>query len=95
MIICNEQTHSATKKFLTEKLDLVKQGIFADSGRDNLPATMTIEDDAVYASEENVPLLTGIWRKVFRGRKSRKKQFDKDTIVDAEVFEHSFHCISL
>jgi hypothetical protein len=81
LIVCNEQTHEETKAFLMEKLELVKRGRYGEFSRSNTDSRAALMQE-VETEEDIAPsMLTSICRKLF----PKKRKFDKDTIVDAEV----------
>lgn len=59
---------------------MVKQGLYTDANsvRAESETQVVIEDEL----NETVPLVAGVWRKIWRPRK--KPRFDKDILVDAE-----------
>ncbi|KAJ3221416.1 hypothetical protein HK099_003538 [Clydaea vesicula] len=80
MIVCNETTHHETKKFLMDKLELVKYGT---TNLDSIPDTKINYNDSIDEEydERSPTFFQKLKGKLF---KKKKKLFNKDIAVDNE-----------
>ena len=84
MIVCNESTHHDTRKFLLDKLELVRQGLDIPGGVESGgivdgPLMDGELDDTV---RDRFAPFKRLYARMF---KKKKRMFNKDVVVDAEV----------